>query len=72
LVESTDHQFWTDDISLRDSTIFLAERIHGPSQLPDLYLLALASQRGGRLVTFDQGIPLTAVRVATRKNLCVV
>jgi toxin-antitoxin system PIN domain toxin len=68
----TDHAFWPDDISLRDSKTFLAERIHSPRQLTDLYLLALAVKHQGRLVTFDQGIPLSAVPTATAANLCVV
>ena len=72
LAASTDHRFWNDDISLRDDTVFDAGRIHGPSQLTDLYLLALASHHGGRLVTFDRDIPLSAVRVASLENLCVL
>ena len=69
---NTDHAFWPDDISLRDSEIFLSDRIHSPRQLTDLYLLALAVKHQGRLVTFDQGIPLSAIPTATTANLCVV
>ena len=25
----TDHEFWPDDVSLRDPEVFLADRIHG-------------------------------------------
>lgn len=46
------HEFWTDDVSLLEPRIADASRIHGPRQLTDLYLLALAVHRGGRFVTF--------------------
>ena len=68
----TNHVFWPDDVSLRDGKIFTAERMHSSRQLTDLYLLALAAKHGGRLATFDQGIPLSAVRVARPENLCLV
>jgi hypothetical protein len=37
-----------------------------------VYLLGLAVERGGRLVTFDQGIQLAAVTGATRQSLEVI
>ncbi len=66
------HEFWSADISLRDPGIFAIDRIHGSRQLTDLYLLALAIKHGGRLVTFDQNIPLSAVNGARSKHLFVV
>ena len=48
------HQFWTDDLSLADSKAF--PLLPGPGQLTDLYLLALAVKRGGRLATLDRRI----------------
>ena len=71
-IQKKDHQFWPDDISILDDSLFVTDKIHGPRQLTDLYLLALAAKNHGRLVTFDQGIPLSAVRGATDENLCVV
>lgn len=68
----TDHEFWSDDISLRDQSIFVTERIHGTRQVTDLYLLALAVQHRGKLATFDDSIPVSAVRPAKAANLCVV
>jgi hypothetical protein len=68
----SDHEFWADDVSLRDRAIFLRSHLHSPSLLTDIYLLALAAKRRGCLATFDQGIPLTTVRMATAANLCVV
>jgi toxin-antitoxin system PIN domain toxin len=68
----TDHEFWPDGISLRDGKIFATERLHSSRQLTDLYLLALAAKHGGRLATFDQGIPRSAVRAAGAGNLCVI
>ena len=70
--QNTDHEFWPDDVSLRDASVFMAERLHSSRQLTDLYLLALAAKHGGRLATFDQGISLSAVCIAKTGNLCVV
>jgi toxin-antitoxin system PIN domain toxin len=55
------HEFWPDDISVLDPARFDATRIHGPRQLTDVYLLALAVHRGGRFVTFDASISTDAV-----------
>ena len=66
------HQFWADEVSLLDPRIADRTRIHGPRQITDLYLLALAIRRGGRLVSFDSSIPLTAVKGAEKKHLVTV
>lgn len=52
-VANTDHEFWSDAITIRDEVIFDRSRIHGPSQLTDLYLLALAGRHNAQLVTLD-------------------
>lgn len=46
-------------------------RLHSSRLLTDIYLLALAVRRGGRLVTFDEDIPLSAVRAAEAHHLVV-
>ena len=66
------HEFWPDEVSLLDPDVADSTRIHGPRQLTDIYLLALAVQNEGRLVTFDNGIPLTAVRRATTQNKLIL
>ncbi len=71
-VEATNHEFWHDSISLRDPRLFASDRIHRSQAVTDLYLLALACERGGQLVTFDRGIPLSAVPLAQPGNLCVL
>jgi uncharacterized protein len=71
-VEQTNHEFWPDDVSIRDATAIVADRIHGGRQLTDLYLLALAVQHRGRLATFDQSMPTSAVLAATAANLAVL
>jgi uncharacterized protein len=63
------HEFWPDDLSLLDSASFDATRIHGPKQITDLYLLALAVRHGGRLVTFDRLISLNSVTGAQERHL---
>jgi uncharacterized protein len=66
------HQFWPDDISLRDDTLLDFSQVHGHNQITDLYLLALAVKHKGALVTFDQSIPLGAVVDARPENLIVL
>jgi hypothetical protein len=46
--------------------------VRGHRQLTDVYLLGLAVRHGGRLVTFDQSIPIASVRGATRASLEVI
>ena len=71
-IAAPDHVFWADSISLCDSTRFRHDRILSPRQLTDLYLLALAVEHDGSLVTYDRGIPLSAVSGAQAKHLDVV
>ena len=63
------HEFWPDDISLLDSQVADPTRIHGPRQITDLYLLALAVRHGGRFVTFDASISLDAVKGSAKRHL---
>ncbi len=48
--DETDHAFWPDNVSLCDGTFFDPNRILGPKQITDIYLLALAVKNDGRLV----------------------
>ncbi len=66
------HEFWPSSISLLDPEIVDQRRIHGPQQVTDVYLLALATARGGRFVTFDRRIPVSAARNAETGNLVVL
>jgi toxin-antitoxin system PIN domain toxin len=66
------HAFWADDVSLLDTRVVDPGRIHGPRQVSDLYLLALAVRNRGRLVTFDRAISLDAVRGAEKKHVFVL
>jgi uncharacterized protein len=63
------HAFWPDDISLADAAAFDSQRIHGHRQITDVYLLGLAVAHGGRLVTLDARIPVSAVRGAHTNHL---
>jgi toxin-antitoxin system PIN domain toxin len=69
---ATPHQLWSDDISVLDAARFLHAHMHGHRQLTDLYLLGLAVKNAGRLVTFDQRIPLSAVHGATLEHLVIL
>ena len=69
---STPHEFWPEDLSLRDRDRFDLAAVHGHQQIADVYLLGLAVKHGGRFVTFDQRVPLAAVMGATRASLEVI
>ena len=69
---SSYHQFWPDDVSLLDPLIADPARIHGPRQLTDLFLLALAIHHGGRFVTFDTAVSLNAIKGAEKKYLVIL
>jgi hypothetical protein len=67
-----DHEFWADDISLVEAEHIEWSRVLGSRQVTDVYLLALAVQHGGRLVTLDRRIPLAAVSSARPEHLVVI
>jgi toxin-antitoxin system PIN domain toxin len=71
-IGEADHEFWPDNVSVTDETLFNPAYILGPSQVTDVYLLGLAVKNGGRLVTFDRGIPVKAVRGAEGGHLVVL
>jgi len=62
-------EFWSGDVSLLEHGLIKPEAIGGHRAITDVYLLALAVHRDGRLVTFDRSIPLRAVVGAGPKHL---
>lgn len=71
-VVAPEHQFWPDDISLLGSLIFDWSYVLSSRHVTDMYLLALAVQNQGRLVTFDRRISLQAVSRAEKEHLYVL
>lgn len=69
--ESGDHEFWPNDISIRDLRSAKGH-VLAHKQLTDAYLLALAHHRDGRLATFDRSVPLGAVEGATSRHLEII
>ena len=63
------HDFWPDDVSILNDGTVDAKRVHGPRQLTDIYLLALAVRHDGRFVTFDGSVALDAVHGARKQHL---
>ncbi len=72
LCEAEEHTFWPDTPSVRDAGAFPPEGLGSHRKLTDLYLLALATENDGRLVTFDRSISLAAVGRAESRNLEVI
>ena len=66
------HRFWPSDVSVLDGAAVDRERIHGPRQVTDAYLLALAVEHAGRFVTFDRSVVRSAVPRATADHLVVI
>jgi hypothetical protein len=66
------HEFWPDDVSLLDSKVANCARIHGPRQITDVYLLALAVRHGGQFVTLDATVARNAVIGAEKGHLLVL
>lgn len=66
------HTFWNCGLSLLDEQVFDPTRIHGPRNVTDAYLLALAVANGARFVTFGRGVPLEAARGAEPGHLLVL
>jgi uncharacterized protein len=69
---SRGHEFWPDEVSFTDGSLFVPSLLGGHRQLTDVYLLGLAARRRGRLATFDRSVPLGAVRGASRDQLLVI
>jgi toxin-antitoxin system PIN domain toxin len=66
------HEFWPDDLSLRDKRAFARNRLLSSRAITDVYLLALAVEHKGCLATFDQAIPVSAVPGATATSLSAI
>jgi toxin-antitoxin system PIN domain toxin len=66
------HEFWPCTISLLEDRRINSSHVHGPRQVTDAYLLALAVEHGGRFVTFDRSVPLSAAPGAKPEHLVVV
>ena len=57
---------------LSDGSVFHVEHILGHRRVTDVYLLALAVRNSGRLVTFDRGVPISAIEGAEKRHLVVL
>jgi len=66
------HVFWPDAVSILDGGRIAWTAVLGSRQVSDVYLLALAVQQGGRLVTLDRAVPLQAVPEARSHHLVVI
>ena len=66
------HEFWPCSVSILEEARIDRRQLHGPRQVTDGYLLALAAAFGGRFVTFDRAIPIAAVHGAAEDDLTVI
>jgi toxin-antitoxin system PIN domain toxin len=70
--ESGDHEFWPDEVSIRELRPATEGFALSHKQITDVYLLALAHYHDGRLVTFDRSIPIAGVQGATSRHLEII
>lgn len=70
--ESGHHHFWPGSTSLRRASRVDTSALDGHEQIQDVYLLLLAVENGGRVVTFNRDVPLRAVRQAQPEQLLVL
>jgi toxin-antitoxin system PIN domain toxin len=54
------HQFWSEDISIRD--IITDGTVVSSAQITDIFLLGLAVHKGGKLATFDHRVAVGSVQ----------
>jgi predicted nucleic acid-binding protein len=66
------HAFWPDAVSMLDAGRIAWNAVLGSRQVTDVYLLALAAQQDGRLVTLDRAVPLKAVPGSKARHLVVI
>lgn len=64
--------YWHDAASLLDPQRVTWDAVLGSRQVTDVYLLALAVQQRGRLVTLDRAVALKAVPGAKTKQLVTI
>lgn len=69
---SAHHEFWPCDLSVLDPRLVDRSCLHGPRQVTDAYLLALATTHDGRFVTFDRSLSIAAVHGATEGHLTIL
>ena len=67
--ESGDHHFWPGSTSLRRASRIDTRLLESPAQISGAYLLLLAVEYEGRLVTFERDLPWRAVRRADAAQL---
>lgn len=70
--DSEDHHFWPDSTSLRRGSRVDTRLLDGYDHVRGAYLLLLAVENEGRLVTFDTDVPLEAVVQARPDQLVVL
>lgn len=71
ICSDVDHEFWPDDVTLRQAHIDWS-RVLGHGQITDVYLLALAVSHGGCLTSFDHRIARSTVTSAQAEHLMLL
>jgi len=65
--------FWTGDLPLSDLNAPIRNRLHGPKQIADAYLLTLAMNHWAKPVTFDSRMrPLAPIDSAEYESLVIL
>lgn len=70
--QHSSHAFWPEPISLLQEGLIRWDRLLGPRQITDAYLLALAASQDGCFASFDQRLSLELVPSASAHHLCLI
>jgi hypothetical protein len=66
------HEFWPADVDALQGDGIDWQSVLSPRHVTDLYLLALAASRSGRLVSFQRHIPAASVAGTAARHLVVL
>ena len=69
---SSTHNWWPENLSLRDTAVFALSNLTSYKQITDAALLALAAGNGGKLATCDLRIGAAAVLAASAASITAI
>lgn len=69
---SSTHNWWPEDLSMRDAAVFALSNLTSYKQITDAALLAVAAGHGGKLATCDRRIGPGAVRGASTASITAI
>ena len=69
---SSTHNWWSENLSMRDTAVFALSNLTSYKQITDSALLAVATANAGKLATCDRRIGAAAVRGASAASITTI